>query len=95
MPDGNALPYHIMLNDDYFYALSWMIAELGKLKDSGLKITILEESIAAVYKTKEDVEQLVYSICDDNQQTIPQILAQSQKITTTFFSENILQNIIA
>jgi hypothetical protein len=94
MPDGKALPYHIMLNDDYFYALSWLIAELGKLKDSGLKITILEESIAAVYKTKENVEQLVYSICGESQQTIPQILDQSQKITATFFSENILQNII-
>ena len=95
MPDGSALSYHIMLNDDYFYALSWLIAELGKLKDSGLKIILLEESIAAVYKTKENVEQLVYSICGENQQTIPQILEESQKITATFFSEDILQNIIA
>ncbi|MEO6904827.1 MAG: hypothetical protein ABI148_00565 [Ginsengibacter sp.] len=95
MPDGSALPYHIILNDGYFYALSWMIAQLGKLKDNGLKITILQESIAAVYKTHENVEQLIYSICDQNQQTLPQILEQSQKIATTFFSEEILQNIIA
>jgi hypothetical protein len=38
---------------------------------------------------------LVYSICGESQQTIPQILEQAQKITATFFSENILQNIIA
>jgi len=95
MPDGSALEYHIMLNANYFYALSWMIAELGKLKDSGLKVTLLEQSIADVYKTKEDVEQLVYSICDENQKTIPQILERSKKLADTFFSENILANIIA
>jgi hypothetical protein len=95
MPDGSDLEYHIMLNADYFYALSWMIAELGKLKDEGLKIKILEDSIAHVYKTKEDVEQLVYSISNENQQTIPQILEQAQKLADSFFSENILANIIA
>lgn len=95
MPDGSALQHHILLNDNYFYSLSWMIAELGKLKESGLKIEILEESIAGVYKTKENVKQLVYSICDENQPTIPQILEQSQKVAGTFFDENILENIIA
>ncbi|MEO8719822.1 MAG: hypothetical protein ABI297_04610 [Ginsengibacter sp.] len=95
MPDGTDIPHHILVNDNYFYALSWMIAELGNLKDSGLKILILEESIAAVYNTKENVEELVYSLLNENQKTIPQILEHSQEITTTFLSENILQNIIA
>lgn len=95
MPDGSALQHHIMLNDHYFYALSWMIAELGKLKDSGLRIQILKESLSEVYKTHEDVEQLAYSICDPGQSTIPEILAQSQQIATTFFEEDILRNILA
>ena len=95
MPDGSGLSDHIFLNDQYFYALSWMIAALGKLKDSGLKVEILKESIAEVYKTDEDVEQLVYSICDENQPTIAEILAQSQKIVTTFFEEDILENLVA
>jgi len=94
MPDGSQLQYHIMLHKNYFYALSWIIAELGILKDSGLRIKILEESISDVYKTKEDVEQLVYSICKENQLTIPQILQQAEKVSATFFSENILHNIL-
>jgi hypothetical protein len=95
MPDGSALHDHIFLNNQYFYALSWMIAALGKLKDSGLKVEILKESIAEVYKTEEDVEQLVYSICDENQPTIAEILVQSQRIVTTFFEEDILENLLA
>lgn len=95
MPDGSQLQYHIMLHKEYFYALSWIIAQLGILKDSGLRIKILEESIADVYKTKEDVEQLVYSICDESQNKIPEILKKAGDLSTTFFSENILENLIA
>lgn len=94
MPDGSGLQDHILLNNNYYYALSWMIAELGKLKDSGLKIVIIEESIANVYKTNEKTEQLAYSICDDTQMNIPQILTYSEQITNTFFNENVLENLI-
>jgi hypothetical protein len=95
LPDGTGLQSHIMLNNNYFYALSWLIAELGKLKDSGLKITLLEDSIDKVYKTKEDVRELAHSISGENQPTLEQILSQSQKIAGTFFEENILQNLVA
>lgn len=95
LPDGSGLQSHILLNNNYFYALSWLIAELGKLKDSGLKILLLEESIDKVYKTKGDVRELAHSISGEDQPTLDQILSQSQKIATTFFEENILQNLIA
>jgi hypothetical protein len=95
LPDGSGLQSHILLNNNYFYALSWLIAELGKLKDSGLKIILLEESIDKVYKTKGDVRELAHSISGEDQPTLDQILSQSQKIATTFFEENILQNLIA
>ena len=36
MPDGSSLLDHIVLNSDNFYALSWMISVLGKLKDARL-----------------------------------------------------------
>ncbi|MEO9053256.1 MAG: hypothetical protein ABI280_15765 [Ginsengibacter sp.] len=94
-PDGDRKTNHILLNNHYFYALSWMIAELGKLKDSGLKIKALEESLASVYKISKDAESLAYCISDENQLRIPEILTQSQKIAQTFFDENILENIIS
>ena len=94
MPDGSSLQKHIMLNKNYFYALSWMIAELGKLKDSGLKIETIKESLVETNKKTTEVEQLANSINDENKMKIPEILNQSQKITTTFFEEKILEKII-
>jgi hypothetical protein len=94
MPDGSGLQNHIILNQNYYFGLSWMIAELGKLKDNGLKIELLEKSIAKVYKAKENVSQLAYSICDENQPTILQILDEAQNISKTFFDEDILEHIV-
>lgn len=94
MPNGSTLSDHITLNRNYFFALSWMIAELGKLKDSGLKIELVEESVVAVYKTSAHTEQLAYSLGDENKLTIAEILYQSETIAQTFFEENILEHLI-
>lgn len=95
MPDGSNLEKHILLNQNYYYALSWMIAELGKLKDKGLKIKLLEESISEVYKAKENVTKLAYSFCNDYQPTLKEILQESKKISDAFFEKDILSHIIA
>lgn len=94
MPDGSTLQNHIILNQNYYYGLSWMIAELGKLKDSGLKIELLEKSISKVYKAKNNVPQLAYSISDDSQPSILQILDEAESISHTFFDEDILEHIV-
>ncbi len=44
MPDSGVNENLLMFEKDYFLALSWMIAELGKLKDDGLRIVILDEA---------------------------------------------------
>lgn len=95
MPDGSGLQEHILLDKNYFYALSWMIDALGKLKDSGLTVTAIEEALGSVYHISHGKEQLAYSICGDSQMKLPEILIQSQKITTTFFEENILQKLLS
>ncbi|HEY5368263.1 MAG TPA: hypothetical protein VIJ75_04660 [Hanamia sp.] len=94
MPNGSGLQDHITINRNYFYGLSWIIAELGKLKDSALKIDLIEESIIAVYKPSGHTQQLAYSFCDESQLTISEILDHSQKIAQTFFDENILEHLI-
>jgi len=94
MPDGSGLAVHIILHQNYYFALSWIIAALGKLKDNGLKIELLEETISAVYKTKKDVSSLVYAICENNQLTTLQVLSEAQKISNTFFDEKILEHLV-
>jgi hypothetical protein len=94
MPDGSALQNHIILNQNYYYGLSWMIAELGKLKDSGLRIELLEKTIRKVYKAKANVSQLAFSLCDDHQPSILEILNEAEGITKTFFDEDVLEHIV-
>lgn len=94
MPDGTDLQHHIFLHQNYYFALSWMIFELGKLKDSGLKVKLLEEAISNVYKAKENVSVLAYSICEEAQPSILQILNEAQNISNTFFHENILEHLV-
>jgi hypothetical protein len=37
MPDAGDNKWFLILEKNYFYALSWLIAELGKIKDKGLQ----------------------------------------------------------
>lgn len=94
MPDGSGLQDYITLDRNYFFALSWMISELGKLKDAGLKIDLVEESVISVYKTSAHTKELAHSLGDENKMTIAEILQQSETIAQTFFQENILEHLI-
>lgn len=45
MPDAGINEYLLLLEKKQFLCLSWMIAELGKLKDNGLRIMVMTEAI--------------------------------------------------
>lgn len=95
MPDGSGLQFPIELDQNYYFALSWMIAELGRLKDSGLKIIALAEALKKQFEIKgKNARELAVSICGPAQPDIPEILNQSQNIINTFFEEKILDNLI-
>ena len=96
MPDGSNLKDHIILNADNFYALSWLIAELGKLKDNGLRLIIIQEALAKQLNIKQQkTEERAFSLCGETQLIIPDILERAKNITTTFFEENVLENLVS
>lgn len=45
MPDAGDNNWFLLLEKNYFYALSWLIAELGKLKDEGLQYFAAAEAL--------------------------------------------------
>ncbi|MEP6616223.1 MAG: hypothetical protein ABJA57_06565 [Ginsengibacter sp.] len=95
MPDGTKLENHIQLNANNFYALSWLIAELGKHKDNGLTIIILEETLTEAFKISQgQAEELAYALAGDPQMKMDEILDQSKKIATTFFTEKNLEALV-
>ncbi len=79
MPPPAECRYLLMFRKDYFLALSWMIAELGKLKDQGLRTVLLNE---AGKKTPADLAAEA------------SILAQATAISKTFFAEKNLDKLI-
>lgn len=94
MPAGDALNHHIFLNRNYFYALSWMIDRLGKLKDSGLEQLLIKEALENVFKVSAHAEELAFAFCSETQMTINEILQASKKIADDFFDEKILSNLV-
>lgn len=79
MPSVSTNRYVLTFNRDYFLALSWMISELGKLKDEGLRFFVLNE---AEVRSKADTANEAV------------ILSKAAGISRTFFSENNLEKMI-
>ncbi|CAN5555327.1 hypothetical protein BH10ACI2_BH10ACI2_18250 [soil metagenome] len=80
MPAEGANAYLLMLDRDYFFALSWIISALGKLKDQGLRTVALNE---AGIKSKTDEKDEAA------------ILKQASAITQTFFAEKNLDKLVS
>lgn len=85
----------ILLNKNYFLALSWMIARLGELKDEGLLITGLTDAIK--YNpgcSRNEAISEAYSRSGKKQKRMQQILNEAEEMTKTFINEKNLQQLI-
>lgn len=79
MPDAVDHKYVLIFEKDHFLALSWMIAELGRLKDLGLRLVILKEA-GITAKTDAAAEA--------------KILADASDVCRTFFKEKNLDRLV-
>lgn len=95
LPDAAGLKHFLLFEKDRFYALSWMINELGNLKDSGLKVEIIMEAILQTTKTTEkDALAKAYKLAGAAQKTLQQILDTAEDLCKTFCKEKILEALI-
>jgi hypothetical protein len=86
----------ILLQKNYFLALSWMIAQLGKLKDEGLLLTGLSEAMNQGTVSGEDKILLkAVTLIGSEQRNMQSILNDAETITKTFFKENNLKHLIS
>jgi len=96
LPNATGNTDIILLNKNYFLALSWMIAELGRLKDEGLILTGLAEAIMETDGMNDDEAMIkAYSLLGESQSKMPEILKQAEVISKVFFSENNLEHLLA
>ena len=95
MPDAGDNKHFLLLEQTHFYALSWMIAELGKLKDTGLRVIAIKEALQQVSVT-DHVQALkkAYTYTGSLQPQIKNLLLKADQICKAYFKEKQLQKLV-
>ncbi len=95
MPEAGNCNYFLLLDQNRFYALSWMIAELGKLKDSGLKVIAIKEALQQTGNISDaDAYKKAYQILGNKQLKIQLLLNKAESICKTYFNEHNLEHLV-
>lgn len=95
MPDAGNIDNFLLLDRNYFFALSWMIDALGKLKDEGLQIVALREALQQTENLQEkDADKKVYQFLGRSQTKLPLLLQQAASISETYFREKNLEQLV-
>lgn len=96
MPDAGDNENFLMLEKNRFLSLSWMIAELGKLKDNGLRVIATREALQQSGGMNEaDALREAYKIHGPKQPRIDDLLAVAGKLCKTYFEEKNLEGLVA
>lgn len=88
--------HSLKINKEYFLALSWMIAQLGRYKDEGLLITGLCEALEQAPGCNDEATfNKATELLGSKQRKMKDILNDAEAIALTFFEEKNLQHLIA
>lgn len=94
-PEAGNLKYFLLLDQQYFYSLSWIIATLGKLKDTGLRVIAIKEAILQTGTlTENEALQSAYQYAGTKQMKLTQILKNASAITHAYFNEQNLEHLV-
>lgn len=95
LPMSKEISHHLYLEKNHFLALSWLISELGKLKDKGLKITALKDTFQEIYFLKdEDAFHKAYEVLGNEYPKMETLLDEASTVSQIFFSKKILDKLI-
>lgn len=95
MPPAGEARYFLLLEQNHFYALSWMIATLGKIKDEGLHVIGMKEAIQQANAiSDEEAFKKTYQVPGRKQPRLEDLLKKAETICKIFFKEKILENLV-
>lgn len=95
LPISKDIEHHLFLEKNHFLALSWMISELGKLKDKGLKITCLKNAFQEIAFLKdEEAMKEAYRVLGIEYPKMETLLKQAGIVAKDFFNDKILDKLI-
>jgi hypothetical protein len=95
LPVSETLKNHLYLEKNHFLSLSWMIAELGNLKDTGLKINVLKDSYhETAFLKDKDALQATYELLGEDYPKMETLLDQASEVAKRFFNDKILDYLV-
>ncbi|MBC7865997.1 MAG: hypothetical protein H7X88_00545 [Gloeobacteraceae cyanobacterium ES-bin-316] len=95
MPDADYNTWFVMLETNYYYALSWMIAETGKLKDEGLEIFAVTEALQQTEDLSYDLAYVKsFEVLGLEKNKMNSLLAVASQIITVFIKEQNLDMLV-
>ena len=96
MPEQGMAQFTLVLEQQDFFALSWMIAELGNLKDSGLHVIAVKEALQQTTAsiTDEVAFKKTYQLLGTSQPKLAPLLDKAGTISKTYFKEQNLEHLI-
>lgn len=95
MPDAGDATYFLLLKQPYFYALSWMIADLGKIKDKGLHVIAVKEALQQTTNLAEaEAYKKTYQLLGPKQPTLEVLLKAAAAICKSYFNEQNLEHLV-
>lgn len=95
MPDAGSCKQFLLLEKNYFYSLSWMIAELGILKDSGLRVIAVKEALQQTTGINETAAyKQAYTLLGPKQPSIKQVLDRADALCKNYFQEKCLEHLV-
>jgi hypothetical protein len=94
-PVSDTQTQFLILEQNHFLALSWMIKELGKIKDSGLKINALTEAIQGTSLLNQKAAlNVALIILGPDYPTTEKLLGQASVTVRQYFKEDNLKKIM-
>lgn len=94
MPEAGDNKHFLLLSQGHFLALSWMIATLGNLKDSGLAVVAIAEALQHEGKTETQAYNSAYSMLGKKQVPLSAILKEAEAICKRYFFEQNLEHLV-
>ena len=95
MPEADDNNWFLLLEKNYFYALSWMIAELGKLKDEGLQYFAVAEALQQTAGfNKEDALAKSFEVFGVQRSAYDDLLDRAGSITKKFMEQQCLERLV-
>jgi hypothetical protein len=96
MPLQGNNPTTLLLEKDYFLALSNIITALGKLKDKGLRVVVTEEAVKATQFVSEEIAlQRAFELNKMNADGLKDIMRKAHELCALYFEEKNLDKLIA